>query len=146
VEILNYTEDHLKFRERVRSFFEKEVTPYVDEWEKTGITPKSIWKRMDRRAFFAPACRRVRRHGRRLPLLGHRFRRTGADRPDRARRTASQRRRGPLHHSFGSEELKKKYLPLCVSGDMITAIAMTEPTQGAILLIQTTAVEDATRW
>jgi acyl-CoA dehydrogenase len=51
VEILNYTEDHLRFRERVRSFFEKEVTPHVDEWEKSGITPKSIWKRMGEEGF-----------------------------------------------------------------------------------------------
>jgi acyl-CoA dehydrogenase len=44
---------------------------------------------------------------------------------------------------LASEEQKKKYLPLCISGDMITAIAMTEPTAGSDLAgIKTTARED----
>ena len=49
----------------------------------------------------------------------------------------------PYITSYGSEELKKKYLPGCVSGEIITAIAMTEPNTGSDLAaIRTTAVED----
>jgi acyl-CoA dehydrogenase len=49
----------------------------------------------------------------------------------------------PYIHSFGSEEIKRKYLPGCVSGDIITAIAMTEPNAGSDLAsIRTTAVAD----
>jgi acyl-CoA dehydrogenase len=49
----------------------------------------------------------------------------------------------PYITSFASEELKQKYLPGCVSGDVVTAIAMTEPNAGSDLSsIRTTAVED----
>jgi acyl-CoA dehydrogenase len=48
----------------------------------------------------------------------------------------------PYITSFGSEELKRKYLPGCVSGEIITAIAMTEPDAGSDLAsMRTTAVE-----
>jgi len=144
VEILNYTEDHLKFRERVRTFFEKEVTPRVDEWEKSGITPKSIWKRMGQEGFL---CTSVPKE----------YGGLGADFlysvivSEELVQTGHTGLAAPLHSdvvvpyltSFGSEELKRKYLPLCVSGDMISAIAMTEPNAGSDLAsIQTTAVED----
>jgi acyl-CoA dehydrogenase len=58
---------------------------------------------------------------------------------------------GPLHSdiivpyitAFASEDLKKKYLPGCVSGDIVTAIGMTEPNAGSDLAsMGTTAVED----
>jgi len=39
----------------------------------------------------------------------------------------------PYITEFGSEELKKKYLPGCVSGDIIAAVAMTEPNTGSDL-------------
>jgi alkylation response protein AidB-like acyl-CoA dehydrogenase len=49
----------------------------------------------------------------------------------------------PYISSFGSEEIKKKYLPGCVSGDIVTAVAMTEPGAGSDLAsIETTAVEE----
>ncbi|MBN1103738.1 MAG: acyl-CoA dehydrogenase family protein, partial [Deltaproteobacteria bacterium] len=49
----------------------------------------------------------------------------------------------PYIRSFASEELKKKYLPGCVSGDIVTAIAMTEPDAGSDLAsMGTTALED----
>jgi acyl-CoA dehydrogenase len=49
----------------------------------------------------------------------------------------------PYITSFASEELKHKYLPGCVSGDIVTAIAMTEPNAGSDLAgMRTTAVED----
>jgi acyl-CoA dehydrogenase len=49
----------------------------------------------------------------------------------------------PYITAYGSEELKKRYLPRCVSGELITAIAMTEPNTGSDLAsIRTTAVEN----
>jgi alkylation response protein AidB-like acyl-CoA dehydrogenase len=49
----------------------------------------------------------------------------------------------PYIASFGSEAQKKKYLPGCVSGDIITAVAMTEPDVGSDLSSMTTsAVEE----
>ena len=49
----------------------------------------------------------------------------------------------PYITAFGSEDIKRKYLPGCVSGDIVTAIAMTEPNAGSDLAgMRTTAVED----
>jgi acyl-CoA dehydrogenase len=48
----------------------------------------------------------------------------------------------PYIESFASEEQKHKYLPGCISGDIITAVAMTEPNAGSDLAgMKTTAVE-----
>jgi alkylation response protein AidB-like acyl-CoA dehydrogenase len=49
----------------------------------------------------------------------------------------------PYILAYGTEEVKKKYLPKCVSGECITAVAMTEPAVGSDLSgMETTAVED----
>jgi len=43
MEILNYTEAHNQFRERLKAFLEKEVTPYADQWEKDRMVPRNVW-------------------------------------------------------------------------------------------------------
>jgi acyl-CoA dehydrogenase len=51
MEIIKYSEEHNIFRQSLRKFFEKEVTPYVEEWEEAGIVPKSVWKKMGDQGF-----------------------------------------------------------------------------------------------
>ena len=51
MDILKYSEEHRKFKERVRRFFEREVTPFVDEWERQGMVPRAAWKRMGEEGF-----------------------------------------------------------------------------------------------
>ena len=51
MEILNYTEEHKNFRERLRTFLEKEVTPHADQWEQDKIVPKTVWKKMGQGGF-----------------------------------------------------------------------------------------------
>ena len=48
-----FNEQHDMFRQAVRSYVEKEVEPYVNEWEQAGQIPKSIWPRMGRLGFLA---------------------------------------------------------------------------------------------
>jgi len=142
--IIHYTEEHRIFRETVRRFFEKEVTPHVDEWEEAGIVPRSMWKRMGDQGFL---CMDVPEE----------YGGLGADflysviLTEELARTNHSGLAAPLHSnivvpyisSFASEDLKKKYLPGCVSGERITAIAMTEPNAGSDLsAIRTSAVED----
>jgi len=144
MEILNYTEEHKNFRERLRAFLEKEVTPFADQWERDGIVPKSVWRKMGQGGFL---CTDV------APEYGG----MGGDFLYSlvvAEEITVTRQTGlitPLHsdivvpyiNSFGSEELKKKYLPGCVSGDIVTAVAMTESGAGSDLAgIQTAAVEE----
>jgi acyl-CoA dehydrogenase len=144
MEIIKYTEEHKEFREAVRSFLEKEVTPHVDAWEEEGIVPKSVWKKMGEQGFLCMD-------------LPDEYGGAGADflysviLTEELARTRHTGLAAPLHSdivvpyisSFGSEELKKKYLPGCVSGDIVTALAMTEPNAGSDLAsMGTTAVEE----
>jgi alkylation response protein AidB-like acyl-CoA dehydrogenase len=144
MDILDYTEDHNQFRERLQVFLAKEVTPYADQWEEEKIVPKSVWKKMGQGGFL---CTDV------APEYGG----MGGDFlyslivAEEMTRTWQTGLATPLHsdivvpyiNSFGSEELKKKYLPGCVSGDLVTAVAMTEPGAGSDLAGMTTdAVEE----
>ena len=144
MEILKYTEDHNDFRERLRVFLEKEITPFGDQWEKDGIVPKSAWQKMGQGGFLCPD----------VPVeyggMGGDFLHAFIAAEEMAA-TGITGLATPLHSdivvpymsSFGSEELKKRFLPGCVSGDIITAVAMTESGAGSDLAsIATTAVEE----
>ena len=144
MDILNYTDEHNDFRDRLRGFLEKEITPYGDQWEKDGIVPKEAWQKMGQAGFLCPDV------GVEYGGLGGDFLYAliAAEEMTQTRITGLAT---PLHSdivvpyisSFGSEELKKKYLPGCVSGDIVTAVAMTEPGAGSDLAnIATTAVEE----
>jgi acyl-CoA dehydrogenase len=144
MEILQYTDEHRQFRERLRSFLAAEVAPNVDQWEKDHIVPKEAWRRMGQAGFlstWAP------------PEYGG----MGGDFlysvivTEEMARTNHTGLAAMLHSdvvvpyiaAFGSEAQKKKYLPGCVSGDIITAIAMTEPDAGSDLAgMQATAEPD----
>ena len=145
MEILNFTEEHKNFRERLRGFLEKEIAPYADQWEQEKIVPKSVWKKMGQGGYL---CTDV------APEYGGMggdflYSLIVAEEMARTRQTGLAT---PLHSdivvpyisSFGSEELKKKYLPGCVSGDIVTAVAMTEPGAGSDLAgLQTAAMEES---
>jgi acyl-CoA dehydrogenase len=144
MEIIKYAEEHKLFRDAVRKFFEREVIPHVEEWEEAGIVPKSVWRKMGAQGFL---CMNVPEE----------YGGMGADflysviLTEELARTNHSGLAAPLHSdvvvpyitTFASEELKKKYLPGCVSGEIITAVAMTEPNTGSDLAsIRTTAAED----
>jgi len=144
MEILNYTEEHNLFRERLKVFLAEAVTPFADRWEADKIVPKRVWQKMGQAGFL---CTDI------APDYGG----MGGDFlyslivAEEMTRTWQTGLATPLHsdivvpyiNSFGSEELKKKYLPGCVSGDIVTAVAMTEPGAGSDLAgMATIAVEE----
>jgi alkylation response protein AidB-like acyl-CoA dehydrogenase len=144
MEIIKYTEEHNKFRERLRSFLEKEVIPYADQWEADGIVPKSVWRKMGQGGFLCPAV---------SPEYGG----MGGDFlysvivGEEITQTRITGLTANLHsdivvpyiESYAAEDLKKKYLPGCVSGDIVAAVAMTEPDAGSDLAgMKTAAVEE----
>jgi acyl-CoA dehydrogenase len=140
MEILNYTKEHNQFRERLKAFLAKEVTPFADQWEQDKIVPKNAWKKMGQAGFL---CTDV------APEYGG----MGGDFlyslivAEEMTYTWQTGLATPLHsdivvpyiNSFGSEEIKHKYLPGCVSGDIVTAVAMTEPGAGSDLAGMTTS-------
>jgi acyl-CoA dehydrogenase len=144
MDILPYTEDHRIFRDSVRKFSAKEVTPYVDEWEEAGIVPRSAWKKLGDNGFL---CMQVPEEygGLEADFLYSVILMEELVRTNHFGLLAS------LHNdivvpyilSYGSDQLKRKYLPGCISGDIITAVAMTEPNAGSDLAgMRTTAVDD----
>ncbi len=144
MEILQYTENHHKFRKRLRDFLAKEVTPHASEWEKAGIVPKSAWKKMGQAGFL---CTEVSSA---YGGLGGDFLYSVIV-TEEISRTGQNGLVASLHSdivvpyitAFGSDAVKKKYLPQCVSGDIITAIAMTEPGAGSDLAaMSTSAIEE----
>jgi alkylation response protein AidB-like acyl-CoA dehydrogenase len=144
MDILKYTEEHNSFRERLKVFLAEEVTPFGDQWEEDKIVPKSIWRKMGQGGFLCTD-------------VAAEYGGMGGDFlyslivAEEMTKTWITGLATPLHSdivvpyisSFGSEELKKKYLPGCVSGDFVTAVAMTEPGAGSDLAgIATSAVEE----
>ena len=142
--ILSYTEDHRIFRESFRRFLKREIIPWIDDWEEAGIVPRSVWKKMGDGGFLCTG-------------VPEKYGGAGADFlyaviviEELAKSNFSGL--GVRLHSdvatpyildYASEEQKQKYLPRCVSGDIITAIGMSEPNAGSDLAaIQTTAVEE----
>jgi acyl-CoA dehydrogenase len=144
MDILQYTEDHRIFRDVFAKFLQKEMVPHVEDWERDGIVPKAAWKAMGEQGFL---CMDV----------PEQYGGLGADflysliLCEELVKAGAFGLAAPLHSdvvvpyitSFASEELKQRYLPGCVSGDIITAVAMTEPGTGSDLAaLKTTAVAD----
>ncbi len=134
MDILNYTDEHKMFRDTMRKFVANELIPHVEEWEEAGIVPRSAWQKMGQQGFLGTS----------VPME---YGGPGADflysvivNEEMARAnfwglTASLHSDiiVPYILSFGSEDHKHKYLPGCVTGDCITAVAMTEPNAGSDL-------------
>lgn len=139
-----FKEEHQIFRESFRKFLEKEVTPFIEEWEKDGIVPKDVWKKMGGNGFLCPWLEEV--YG--GSNAGYEY--SVVINEELSYVGANGLLAGlhsdvvvPYLHSFGNEEQKMRWLPRCASGDIITAVAMTEPGTGSDLAaIRATAVKD----
>ncbi len=143
MDILQYTAAHTQFRERLREFCQREIIPYVDQWEAAHIVPKSVWKKMGAEGFLCTNAP-VAYGGHGLDFL---YSVIVAEEMTRTNHTGLA---ATVHSdvvvpyivSYGAEAVKKKYIPGCTSGDIITAIAMTEPDAGSdVAAMTTTAVE-----
>jgi len=144
MEIINYSEEHKIFRDSLRKFLDKEVVPHIEEWEEAGIVPRSVWKKMGEQGFL---CTSVPEEygGLAADFLYSVIITEETTKSGFSGLTASLHSDivVPYITSFASEEQKHKYLPGCISGDIITAVAMTEPNAGSDLAaMKTTATED----
>lgn len=135
------TEDHDIFRKSLRKFLEKEAYPFYEKWEKDRMIPRSFWRKMGEQGYLCPD-------------IDEEYGGSGVDWGfsvvinEELERVGSSLIGIGLHNdivvpyinSYGTEEQKQKWLPKCASGELITAIAMTEPGTGSDLSnIQTTA-------
>ena len=140
-----YTGEHLMFRDAFRRFVEKEITPHHEAWEHDGIVPRAVWRKAGDAGFL---CLEAPEAFGGAGEPDYRF--TALMAEELARAGASGIGFG-LHTSivlpyilhFGTAEQQQRWLPPMVSGEAITAIAMTEPAAGSDLAgIRTTAVRD----
>ncbi len=139
-----YESEHEMFRDSVRRFLENEAAPHHEEWEKNGQIDRAFWNKAGEHGFLCPTV--PEQYG----GVGVDFRYNAIVDEEVARLGLSGIGFGlhsdivaPYIEHYGSEDLKQKYLPGMVSGDIVTAIAMTEPGAGSDLQgVRTTAVVD----
>ncbi|MFJ6574561.1 acyl-CoA dehydrogenase family protein [Streptomyces sp. NPDC091368] len=144
-----YTADHEAFRAVVRTFLEKEVQPHYAQWEKDGIVSREVWLAAGRQGLLGIAVDEEYGGGgdpdfRYGAVLAEEFTRAGA--PGLAIGLHNDII-GPYLTSLGTEEQKRRWLPGFCSGQLVTAIAMTEPGAGSDLQgIRTTAEDHGDHW
>jgi acyl-CoA dehydrogenase len=140
-----FSEEHLQFKESVQRFIEQEVLPHYERYEEQGFIDRELWDKAGAAGFLCPS----------VPAE---YGGVGADKLysvvlfEECMRLGVANLMGLNLHSEivapyilhnGSEYLKQTYLPRMASGEMIGAIAMTEPGAGSDLQgVRTTAVRD----
>jgi acyl-CoA dehydrogenase len=139
-----YTSEHEDFRKTARTFYEREVVPFHDQWEQDGIVPRELWLKAGEAGLLCfdvpeeydgPGVDDFRYN----VIVSEEQTRAGVSGPGFSVHTDII---VPYLTSLGSEEQKRRWLPGCVSGETITAIAMTEPGAGSDLQgVRTTAVD-----
>lgn len=136
-----FREDHNMFRDQARRFIEREIAPYLPEWEKQGIVPKDIWLKAGEMGLL---CSTVpEEYGGSGGDFGH----SAVMIEELARVNATavgftthSEIVAPYIVAYGSEEQKLKWLPKMVSGETIGVIAMSEPGIGSDLRSMRTQV------
>ena len=137
-------EEHESFRQTARAFIEKEVKPHHEQWEADGQVSREVWTKAGETGLL---CFDVAEEygGPEEPdfrynmVLAEELTKAGAHGPGFPVHTDII---VPYISSLGTDEQKQRWLPGCVSGETITAIAMTEPGAGSDLQgIRTNAVD-----
>ena len=139
------TDEHEMFRKALRKMLEKEAYPFYEEWEEERQIPRKFWEKLGENGFLCP-------------MVGEAYGGLGLDFGYSMILTEELERVGaglasgialhsdivtPYIEAFGTEEQKQRWLPKSVSGELISAVAMTEPGAGSDLAgIQTTAKRD----
>jgi acyl-CoA dehydrogenase len=139
-----YSEEHDIFRQSFKKFLEKEVVPYLEEWEAQGEVPRSAWKKMGEQGYLCPWLKE--KYG--GSEAGFEYSIIITEEMSRVRANGFSASLhsdivAPYIHHYGTEAQKEKWLPGCASGDIVLAVAMTEPGAGSDLqAIRTRAVRE----
>ncbi|WP_101842141.1 acyl-CoA dehydrogenase family protein [Halobacillus sp. Marseille-P3879] len=127
-------EEHDILRKALRKFLEKEAYPYFEDWEADEQIPRSFWRKLGEQGYLCP-------------WLSEEYSGFDADFGYSVVINEELEKVGtgligvglhndivvPYLYHYGTEAQKKKWLPKCASGEIITAIAMTEPGAGSDL-------------
>lgn len=146
-----YNEDHVAFADSFRRFVAQEITPDYLAWEAEGIAPRSLYKKAGDNGFIGMAIPQEFGGG-----GSHDFRFNSVIAEELAYAGIGGAGQGltlhndittPYFTDICNDEQKARWLPGIASGELITAIAMTEPGTGSDLAgIATTARRDGDRY
>ena len=139
-----FSEEHQAFRKAFKQFVEREVTPHQARWREQGQVDREVWRKAGAQGFLCP-------------WLDEKYGGAGADficSMIIMEELAVAYESGfamalhsdiivPYLYAFGTEDQKQKWLPGCASGEIVTALGMTEPGTGSDLAaISTSAIKD----
>jgi acyl-CoA dehydrogenase len=134
-----FREEHDLFRKAFRDFVDREIRPHQAKWREAGVVDRDAWRKAGKAGFLTP-------------WLEEKYGGPGGDFVhsvvvmEELARAYDDGFAMPLHsdivvpylHSFGNEAQKQRWLPGTASGELVTAVAMTEPGTGSDLAAVTT--------
>ncbi len=140
-----FTEEHLLFRDAFRHFVEKEMVPYNEQWEKDGEVSRELWLKAGQQGFLGMS---VPEEYGGAGVDDFRYSTIIAEETVRAGVASAGQGMGlhnditiPYFLAYTNEEQKRRWLPGMCAGELITAIAMTEPNTGSDLAaVRSTAI------
>src|ERR1700761_1037335 len=139
-----FRDDHNLFRDQVQRFVEREIVPNLAQWEEDGIVPTALWRKAGAEGLLCVSV--PPEYGGAGGDVGHAA--VLIEELARANATAvgfttHSDIAAPYLLAYGDEEQKQRWLPRMVAGELICAIAMTEPGIGSDLRsLRTTARRD----
>ena len=139
-----FEEEHEMFRDAVRSFMKNEIQPHADRWNEAGIVDREAYLKAGEQGLllmwadeqYGAAGVSDFRYEQILIEENARYGDAGFF------MTLHNRLVGPYLGELGTDEQKARWLPKCVSGEHILAIAMTEPGGGSDVAGMKTRAED----
>jgi alkylation response protein AidB-like acyl-CoA dehydrogenase len=140
-----FSSDHESFRDAFRKFCDKEIAPFHAQWEEQGYVDRAVWNKAGDNGFLCMS-------------LPEAYGGSGADKLYSVVQMEELARGGysgigyglhseivaPYILHYGTDAQKRKYLPPLASGEMVGAIAMSEPAAGSDLQgVKSTAIRQA---
>ncbi|HEY3737849.1 MAG TPA: acyl-CoA dehydrogenase family protein [Jatrophihabitans sp.] len=135
-----FDSDHELFRESVQRFIAKEITPHYAQWEKDGVVPRGVWLEAGRMGLLCPTV--PEQYGGpggdflHSVIMTEEMARVGAMAPTFYLQSEIV---APYILHFGTEEQKQQWLPRMASGEVVSAVGMSEPSGGSDLQNLTTS-------
>ena len=129
-----FSPDHESFRDSFRRFMEREIAPHHEAWEEQGYVDRELWRKAGQNGFLCMT-------------MPEAYGGAGGDKLYSVAQMEELARGGfsgvgfglhseivaPYILHYGTEEQKQRYLPKLASGEMVGAIAMSEPAAGSDL-------------